>query len=292
MKRYNVYPLLSYTLFLSSFFVPIAGFIASLFAGHFLVEYSKHKNNKIIFIYITIFLITFLIFYLYHIVYILAIIYPSILFIKYKHSYETKIVIYKNEINPVSLAFIPLLIFTLIMLYIFNFDSKLFEQLKVAMERINDYITHNNMYNKLIFDDTSIKQIINLMPAFSSVYAILITYITIKLYAKSEKVEYYFKVPDYYMPVFIVTGFLIILHNEILKLVGINSLIIFGILFLLQGMDIINYGINKFLKKKPFIKTLIYVIIISQLPCLIFLTIIGIFDNWFNFMKYIDIKKI
>jgi uncharacterized protein YybS (DUF2232 family) len=94
------------------------------------------------------------------------------------------------------------------------------------------------------------------------------------------------------MPVFIITGFFIILHNEILKLIGINSLIIFGILFLLQGMDIINYGINKFLKKKPFIKTLIYVIIISQLPCLIFLTIIGIFDNWFNFMKYIDIKKI
>ena len=228
---------------------------------------------------------------MYHTVYILAIIYPSILFYKFKNSGEAKITIHKNGVNPVSLSFIPVLIFTVIMLYIFNFDAKLFDQLKTAMEGLNDYIVHKSLYNQLTFDDTNIKKIINIMPAFASIYPIFITYITIKLSAKSECKEYYFKVPDYYLPVFVITGFFIILHNDIFKFTGVNSLIIFGTLFLFQGLDLINYAINKFLKKKTFIKALIYVIILSQLPFLIFLTIIGIFDNWFNFMKYIDIKK-
>jgi len=147
------------------------------------------------------------------------------------------------------------------------------------------------LYNGFVISDTNLKNIINLIPSFISIYTILINYITIKLFVRTKNYQYYFKIPDYYLPIFVITGFLIIANNNVLKLIGINSLIIFGTLFFLQGIDILNYALNKFLKKKTFIKTLIYIIIISQLPCIIFLTIIGIFDNWFNFMKYINAKK-
>jgi uncharacterized protein YybS (DUF2232 family) len=73
--------------------------------------------------------------------------------------------------------------------------------------------------------------------------------------------------------------------------IGINSLIIFGALFLLQGIDILNYMLKTLLNNRNFIKIIIYVIMLTQLPCLILLALVGIFDNWFDFMKYIKVKK-
>jgi hypothetical protein len=291
MKKYNVYPLLSYTLFLSSFFIPLVGFIGSFFSGHYLLEYATHKNNRLTLIYIILFIITYIIFYMYHTAYIVIILYPSLFFYIYNKPTEKKIVIQKNGLNPISISFIPALIVALILLYAYNFDATLLEELKIATEKIKEYVIYKDLYNGFVISDTNLKNIINLIPSFISIYTILINYITIKLFVRTKNYQYYFKIPDYYLPIFVITGFLIIANNNVLKLIGINSLIIFGTLFFLQGIDILNYALNKFLKKKTFIKTLIYIIIISQLPCIIFLTIIGIFDNWFNFMKYINAKK-
>lgn len=228
---------------------------------------------------------------MYHTAYILIILYPSLLFYLYNKPTDKKIVIQKNGLNPIAISFMPILILALILLYLYNFDSILLEELKTATDKIKEYITYKDLHNNFVISDTNLKKIINLVPSFISIYTILINYITIKLFVRTKHYQYYFKIPDYYLPVFVITGFLILSHNNILKFIGINSLVIFGTLFFLQGIDILNYSLNKFLKEKPFIKTLIYVIIFSQLPCLIFFTIIGIFDNWFNFMKYINVKK-
>jgi hypothetical protein len=249
----------------------------------------KNNNTKTTILYISLFLITSIAFYIYNFIYALAIIYPSFLLQRKNHN-KNAIIIHKNKFNPLPLSFIPILIFSIIMLYIFNFDTHLFIQLKNAVVNLHSYLEHNKLYN-LTINDSKLKMLINLIPSIASGYAILITYITAKLMYKIEKRECYFKVPDYYLPVFISTGFLIIFHNSILKLIGINSLVIFGILFFLQGLDIVNYLMNRHMNKKNFFRIIIYVIILSQLLFIILITLIGIFDNWFNFMKYVDMKK-
>ena len=298
MKKYNVYPLISYTLFLSSFFVPVLGFFVSLFSGHFLLEFFFHKNKKLAYFYTLLFLITFILLYLYHALFTFIIIFPSVLFYKmfsrnYNHIKPGEVVIQKNGINPVSLSFIPILVFTLILLYGYNFDEKILAGIKLSIEKLNEYFTIKEIYknNQFITNETNIRKIVNLLPSFISVYTILITYITIKLSAMARKYYIYFKMPDYYIPIFVVTGFLILFKNDVYMFIGINSLIIFGVLFLFQGIDILNYMLKTFLNNRNFIKIIIYVIMLTQLPCLILLTLVGIFDNWFNFMKYIKVKK-
>ena len=294
MKKYNVYPLLSYTLFLSSFFIPLLGFFASIFSGYFLLEYIVQRNKKFTYFYILLFLTTCVLFYLYHTLYILIIIFPCLLFYRTSSNFERKdVVIQKNGLNPVALSFIPILLFVLILLYGYDFDEKLLKELEIAIAKLEEYVSNKEMYkyNQFISNETYIRKALNLLPSFISVYTILITYITIKLSSNLRKYHYYFKMPDYYLPIFVVTGFFILFNNNIYKFIGINSLIIFGMLFLLQGIDIINYMLKTYINNRTFIKIIIYVIMLTQLPCLILLILVGIFDNWFNFMKYINIKR-
>ena len=294
MKKSNVYPLISYTLFLSSSFIPLLGFFASVFSGYFLLEYIFHKNKKFTYFYIFLFLITYMLLYLYHTFYVLIIIFPCLLFYKNSNNFEPgEVVIQKNGASPVSLSFIPILVFALILLYGYNFDEELLKGLKISIKKLDEYVNNKEIYkyNQFIANETYIRKIINLLPSFISVYTILTTYITIKLSSITRKYHYYFKMPDYYLPIFVVTGFFILFNNNIYTFIGINSLIIFGMLFLLQGIDILNYMLKTYINNKSFIKILIYVIMLTQLPCLILLLFVGIFDNWFNFMKYINVKK-
>ena len=235
-----------------------------------------------------------MLFYLYHTLYILIIIFPCLLFYKTSSNFERKdVVIQKNGSNPVALSFIPILLFVLILLFGYNFDEKLLKELLIAIEKLEEYVSNKEMYkyNQFISNEMYIRKALNLLPSFISVYTILTTYITIKLSSRLRKYYYYFKMPDYYLPIFVVTGFFILFNNNIYKFIGINSLIIFGMLFLLQGIDILNFMLKTYINNRTFIKIIIYVIMLTQLPCLILLILVGIFDNWFNFMKYINIKR-
>ncbi|MDY6821460.1 MAG: DUF2232 domain-containing protein, partial [Deferribacterota bacterium] len=235
--------------------------------------------------------------------YILTIIYIALLIYIYfketnletiKNSTENtrfidKIIIKKGK-NPISLSFLPILIFITIYLYLFGFDEKIISEANTIIKKINDLVKDKTNYDTFMINIENVRFLVNLLPSFISSYAILISYTTIQLIAKKNNHFLFFKIPDTYIPIFIILGFCIVINNNLFKLISVNSLIIFSTLFFLQGFDILNYILNTWIKR-PIFKIFIYVLIFTQLPLIILLTLFGIFDNWFNFTNYID-KKI
>jgi hypothetical protein len=269
----------------------------SFLSPYYLLKFfeSVNKNKGIYLYYILILGVLTLIFPIVNVVYIIIfIIIACNIFLYFKDKLiDKKNLIIKGGINPVAISFLPAIILTICFLFFYNFDDKLYNILIKGFSNFeniigtnagNDYIKYLNE-NKIVIT----RQLVLLMPSFVSLYIILLTYFTIKIFYKRQNIAIYYQTPDYFIPVFLLLGFAILINSPIFKYISYNTLIIFGTLFLLQGLDLLTYAMNIWHIRGLF-RIIIYIIILGQLPFMFFLVLIGLFDNWFCFMKLLSKK--
>lgn len=80
------------------------------------------------------------------------------------------------------------------------------------------------------------------------------------------------------------SGLAIIFPFPVIKIIGINGLIVFCTIYFFQGMAIVSFFLEK--KNMPLpVKFIIYSIITIQQFFLFIIVGIGLFDMWFNFRK-------
>jgi uncharacterized protein YybS (DUF2232 family) len=92
------------------------------------------------------------------------------------------------------------------------------------------------------------------------------------------------KIPDKIVWFLIVSGILVLLPVRVIRIVGLNILIILLFFYLFQGLSIINFYFNK--KNMPmFIRVFCYVLIFVQQFFLLLVVGLGLIDVWADFRK-------
>ncbi|MCL4542507.1 MAG: YybS family protein [Deltaproteobacteria bacterium] len=95
-----------------------------------------------------------------------------------------------------------------------------------------------------------------------------------------------------FLILFLLSGIIVaIFSNGIYKFIGYNIIFLSSSVYLVQGLTIISFLLNK-LNLNLFLKILAYILIILfNNPLMIFVIFMGIFDTWFNFRKITLNKK-
>ena len=92
------------------------------------------------------------------------------------------------------------------------------------------------------------------------------------------------KLPDWVVWVVIASGAMMIVPEDIVKIIGLNTLIVLLFLYLLQGLSIVQF----FFRKKNIPRTLralFYALILLYQYLLVFIAALGLFDIWVDFRK-------
>lgn len=94
------------------------------------------------------------------------------------------------------------------------------------------------------------------------------------------------KAPEKMVWFLIATGGMLLLPSDAVKYTGMNLLIICLFVYLCAGLSVIGYFFK--VKKVPrFVKALFYVLIVIQQYLLLIVMILGLFDLWADFRKFI-----
>jgi len=92
------------------------------------------------------------------------------------------------------------------------------------------------------------------------------------------------KLPDWVVWFVIAAGALMIVPEDIAKIIGLNALIVLLFLYLLQGLSIVQFFFRK--KNIPkYLRGLFYALIVLYQYLLVFIAAIGLFDIWVDFRK-------
>ncbi len=92
------------------------------------------------------------------------------------------------------------------------------------------------------------------------------------------------KAPEYLVWGVIIAGFSLFLPLKGIRFVALNLLIVFGAVYLFQGMAILAYFLNRF-RAPSWVKVVLYFFIAIQQFFLVLLALAGLFDQWINFRK-------
>jgi len=92
------------------------------------------------------------------------------------------------------------------------------------------------------------------------------------------------KLPDWVVWVVIASGAMMIVPEDIVKIIGLNTLIVLLFLYLLQGLSIVQFFFRK--KNIPrYLRALFYALILLYQYLLVFIAALGLFDIWVDFRK-------
>ncbi len=94
----------------------------------------------------------------------------------------------------------------------------------------------------------------------------------------------YWKMPDWIVWLVIASGILLVVPEELVRVIGLNALIVLLFLYLLQGLSIVQF----FFRTKNIPRTLralFYALIILYQYLLVLISAIGLFDIWVDFRK-------
>ncbi|OQY11537.1 MAG: hypothetical protein B6I31_04765 [Desulfobacteraceae bacterium 4572_19] len=104
--------------------------------------------------------------------------------------------------------------------------------------------------------------------------------ITLKGYEKLNQ----WKVPDYLVWTVIASAVLLFLPVSLIKMIGMNGMIILMTIYFFQGIAVVSY----FFKKKKFpmlLRVTLYSVIVIQQLIMLLVIGLGFFDTWLNFRK-------
>jgi hypothetical protein len=131
------------------------------------------------------------------------------------------------------------------------------------------------------------QSVVYLIPSLSFSYNALIAFTISRFYARKYKVKYIpYRTPEKLITILIIGGFLIIFKNSLSQLIATNTLIIFASLFFIQGFEVITLLFVKY-RVSVFIKMILYILIFSEPPVLILISLLGLADNWLVFSNRI-----
>jgi uncharacterized protein YybS (DUF2232 family) len=175
---------------------------------------------------------------------------------------------------------------------------------------ISDYVTKNIELSFKIYSEIGIDQkqidalakssdiianiIIRILPSMLTTMLLFITWLNILLIKKILKKDgvvmswlgilNHWKAPEHLVWFAILTiGFLFI-PIEIIKILGLNILIVLMLIYFFQGIAIVSFFFEK--KEFPFfLKLFIYMLIVIQQILALLVIGIGFFDTWFDFRK-------
>jgi len=182
-------------------------------------------------------------------------------------------------------------------------------------EVISNYIGKNleltlNLYKKMEVPEENIRLLseamdqiryvlVRIIPSllasgllFAAWLNILLTRIVFKRIAfKSQKITYaalsslnIWKAPDFMVWGVIGFSLMLLLPNTFIKMLGLNGMIPFVVIYFFQGMAIISFYFDK--KKIPVVfRALLYGIIFIQQILIFAIAGLGFFDVWLNFRK-------
>jgi uncharacterized protein YybS (DUF2232 family) len=92
------------------------------------------------------------------------------------------------------------------------------------------------------------------------------------------------KLPDWVVWFVIAAGAVMIVPEDIAKIVGLNTLIVLLFLYLLQGLSVVQFFFRK--KNIPkYLRAMFYALIVLYQYLLVFIAAIGLFDIWVDFRK-------
>jgi uncharacterized protein YybS (DUF2232 family) len=92
------------------------------------------------------------------------------------------------------------------------------------------------------------------------------------------------RAPEFMVWGFIASGFALFLPTTGIKLLGINALLVMGVIYAFHGFSIVLFFLNKY-RVPPWIRFVVYVMIVFQQLFLLILAMAGLFDQWFDFRK-------
>ena len=284
----------SFLFFLSNFFSPQIGFVLTFLSPVFLLNYLNHRDRtrKTDLISFGILGISILMSPLIPVYYLLIVVVPTYIVVS----------VYKGrmKVNYVIVSALPLFIFSLFVIMVFkNYTQELINmiamQLKSVTSNLSPDLLLSDKGSKLLYIKNNYKiishMVVYLMPALSLAYTALIAFTVSRYYARKYKVKYIpYRTPEKLLIILIVGGFLIIFKTAIFQLIAINTLIIFAALFFIQGFEVITLLFIKY-KVSVFFKMILYVLIFSYPPVLLFVSFLGLADNWLIFSKRINNEK-
>lgn len=158
-------------------------------------------------------------------------------------------------------------------------------ELPEASKDVLSYLTLNKM--------EVAKQFVYLMPSGLASSFILITYMTDRmkpLIKDNALVIREYRIPDFFVWFLIAGGFLILVPYEPLKYVSFNVLIVFGILYFFQGIQIINKIFERF-QVTVFFRMLLLLFIFFYFTFFVaVITLIGLFSIWYK-PKWLEKKN-
>ena len=284
----------SFLFFLSNFFSPQIGFVLTFLSPVFLLNYLNYRDRtrKTDLVAFGILGISILISPLVPIYYILIVVVPTYIVVS----------VYKGrmKVNHVIVSALPLFLFSLVIIMVFkSYTQELInmiaEQLKAVTSNVSPDLLLSDKGSKLLYIKNNYNvishMVVYLIPALSLAYTALIAFTTSRYYARKYKIKYIpYRTPEKLLIVLIAGGFLIIFKTATSQLIAINTLIVFAALFFIQGFEVITLLFVRY-RVSVFLKMILYVLIFSYPPVLLFVSLLGLADNWMVFSKRININN-
>lgn len=138
--------------------------------------------------------------------------------------------------------------------------------------------------------------IVRMIPGVLISGAILIAWLNLLIsrrYCRTAAAEYcvvdrltLWKAPEFFVWFLIAGGLMIILPVGDLRLPGINVVVVMGALYFLQGLAIVAFFFERW-KMPFFIKGFVYAVLFLQQFASMVVAALGLFDVWFDFRKLV-----
>ncbi|BAI81441.1 hypothetical protein DEFDS_1990 [Deferribacter desulfuricans SSM1] len=270
----------SFTLFTFNIYNPYFGLFLGLISPLFLIFYFDISKSNFKIELIVALLIYGYLFKIIALYYILFVLLPVIFIVKGKEKAEFT-------------AGLPSLIVTIIIILFLPNIRDMF--ISTMISNINSYLEilkSSAPVEKLFYIEKISKNVnqiakifVYLMPSLSYGYIVFITYINKRFYLRLKKQTVKpFTVPFKFIPILVIGGFLILSKSFYTKMISYNTLIIFFVLFFLQGIEVLEYWLKK-MKIPLILKYLVYFFVILEPPLTVIVSIFGLFDVWIDFRK-------
>lgn len=129
------------------------------------------------------------------------------------------------------------------------------------------------------------KTLVNLIPGITYSFMAVLIYMADKAKPKNDgkniPIIRDFRLPDFFVWILIISGFLILIKNYNLRFLCYNILIIFSSLYLLQGVQLFGILFDR-LKLSRFIRMFAYIFVAIEPHLMLVISSFGLFSIWFR----------
>lgn len=284
-------PLLSLLCFYTIFFYPQVAVILLFFSPYFLLSYLENmeRSKKTDIISLGIFLIGAIFLSLPSLYYLLFVIIPIFILIFIRDRMTTQ-----SYLAPLLAPLPVFIIISLLLIFSSSFQEvirnailEFINTITAPFENTVEKFSNLGVLSYLMADkEKATNYIIHILPAMTYVVISIVVFVTDRLTSlKNETENTYierdYRLPDKFVWFLILGGFLILIPIENIKFVSINILMICGVLYFFQGIQMISILFDR-LKIGGIFRGFIYAFLCTEPPVMAILSLLGLFSIWFR----------